>query len=250
MLRKQILIASLMATSILAAGMAHAADQSSSPPSQQQVALDKDVGRLSKDGAQAYGDIASTRLAIFDGRIDDAKKFIHEADADFAKSKTDETVFTKAEADFKTPDTKGANVQPGAASQAPNAPKSVDASTPKAWLPVDGEMIVNEDFSTNPKKAAAVAEANKTLAAGDKKGAMEKLKLADVDIDFVMAVVPLDQTIADVHQASAMLTDGKYYEASQMLRQVQDGTRYDLLDINATPKLATSSSNDKAPATH
>ena len=252
MLKKNSLLTVLTATTLFVAGAAYAADQAQQAPSSSQTALDKDAGKLSRDGTRAYGDIALTRLAIFDGRVKDAAKFIKEADADFTKAKTDETVFTKAEAEFKTPDMKTTDDKTAASSDAKTdssdaktasatqgeTQKSADASTPKAWLPVDGEMMVNEDYSANPTKAAAVADANKTLAAGDKKGAMEKLKLADVNIDFVMAVVPVDQTIKDVHQADMMVTNGKYYEASQLLRQVQDSTRYDMLDVNGVPTKA------------
>jgi YfdX protein len=34
--------------------------------------------------------------------------------------------------------------------------------------------------------------------------------------------LPLDETIAKVHQAASLINDGKYYEASQIVKQVQD----------------------------
>ena len=33
-----------------------------------------------------------------------------------------------------------------------------------------------------------------------------------------------------------MINDGKYYEASQLLRQAQDGERFDVTSIVAEPK--------------
>jgi hypothetical protein len=38
--------------------------------------------------------------------------------------------------------------------------------------------------------------------------------------------MPLEQTINKVHQAAGLINDGKYYEASQELRQAQDGLRF------------------------
>ena len=245
MLERKTLVACLMATTILTAGVAFAADQAA-PPATQQAALAKDAGKLSADGTRAYNDVALTRLAIFDGRVADAKKYIDEADADFGKAKTDDSVFLKAEADLKSPDgsaatdkadtsDKAADVADANAAKQEKSAKVYDTSTPKRWLPVDAEMTVAEDFSANPTKAAAVADANKSLAKGDKQGAMAKLKLAEVDMTYIMAVVPLDQTLADVHQAAQLVDGGKYYEASQLLRHVQDSTRYDLLDASGVP---------------
>ena len=69
------------------------------------------------------------------------------------------------------------------------------------WLPVDGSITINDDVASAPK-TAAIAEANKKyLRNGEQKGAIEKLKLADINIDFVLVALPLDETIAKVHQA-------------------------------------------------
>lgn len=258
------LVATLAATTFLTAGVVYAADQAKMPAqSPEQAAAVKDAGKLSAEGTRAYADVALTRLAIFDGRTADAKKFVEEADQDFDKAKTDDSVFLKAESELRSPnqanDAKGAEPNASKEASAQDNPSKTaeagksdsgdksDMNTPKRWLPVDAEMSVNEDFTANPKKAAAVAEANKKLAKGDKQGAMESLKLADVNIDYVMAVVPLDQTLTDVHQAAQLVDSGKYYEASQELRQVQDSTRYDLLDVSGVP---TSAKPAAAPATH
>ncbi len=47
--------------------------------------------------------------------------------------------------------------------------------------------------------------------------------------------MPLQQTINDVHQAATLVDDGHFYQASQQLKQVQDSTRYDLIDIVGMP---------------
>ena len=117
--------------------------------------------------------------------------------------------------------------------------QKADAKTPIAWIPVDGDVLMNEDFKAHPEKTAAVKEANKSLEKGDQKGAMEKLKLADINIDYVVAIVPLKATLADVHQAAQDIDAGKYYEGSQLLRTVRNSAHYDVLDLNAVPKPAT-----------
>ena len=229
---KTTFVALLAATTMLASGATFAATQTQPAPTQPAAQgrnqADKDFTKLSADGTRGYQDIVMTRLAIFDGRVDDAKKFVSDADQAFSKAKGDDTVFTKAEADMKTPNADG--------SAPANKSASADMKAPKAWLPVDGEIGLDEDFSASPTKAAAVANANKSVAKGDRKGAIDALKLADVNLDVVVAVVPLEQTIGDVHQAATLVQNGKFYEASQLLRTVQDSTRYDVADIRGVPK--------------
>jgi spore coat protein CotF len=56
-----------------------------------------------------------------------------------------------------------------------------------------------------------------------------------VNIDVAVLAVPLNDTITKVQQAASMINDGKYYEASQLIKQVQDSARSDVMDFNGTP---------------
>lgn len=229
---RNIIVAALTATTLMAVGVAWAADQ----PTPQNSA-EKDFGKLSADGASALQEVKLAQLAIFDGQIDEAKKYVNAADAAFTKAKTDETVFTKAEADLKPPTGKEAPAEKRAAATTPADAKQADQmKTPVAWLPVDGSITIDEDYTANPTKTAAVADADKSLKNGDRKGAMEKLKLADITVAVTLAVVPLEQTTNDVHQAAGLINDGKYYEASQMLRHAQDSERFEAVGDVGTPK--------------
>ncbi len=282
MIKTKTLVAVLTMSTALTSGAAFAQSPTSPPPrhaqqTARQQTAEKDFTRLSKDGSRAFQDLALARLAIFDGRTDDAKTYVGAADTSFGKAKTDDTVFTKAEADLKSPQgadasASGTSAIKGAASgqsavaaqnnagsssasntqaaNSGNAP-TADMKTPVAWLPVDGEISITDDFSANPTKAAAVADANKSLAKGDRQGALDKLKLADVDLGIVLAVVPVNQTVTDVHQAAQLVDSGKYYEASQLLRKVQDSARFDVAEIVGTPKSGAATSNaqsNPAPA--
>jgi hypothetical protein len=227
-----------MITTLCAAGAAWAADTPApvQVATAQQNAADKDYGKLSADGATGYQDLALTRLAIFDGRVDDAKKYVNMADAAFGKAKGDDTVFNKAEVDLKPQGGKAMAAGKPVAVPAPAAnAQDEQMKKPIAWLPVDGSMALDEDFSENPSKKAAVAEANKSLKSGDRKGAMDTLKLAHMNIDVTLAVLPLDQTISAVHQAAVEINDGKYYEASQELRKTQESVRFDTTSISGLP---------------
>jgi hypothetical protein len=252
-IHKKAVFAALTATTFLTASAAwaagqHMADQQKSTP--QQTAAAKDFGKLSADGSRAFEELTLTRLAIYDGRIADAKKYVNAADTAFSKAKADETAFTKAQADLKTPTSKDASANKNVSGAAPVTnvegekipgasngmlAEMADQKKPIAWLPIDGTITINEDYTANPAKTAAVADANNSLKSGDRKSAMEKLKLADMKVDVTLAIIPLEQTIKYTHQAAGLINDNKYYEASQVLRQAQDNLRFDVANISDTP---------------
>jgi hypothetical protein len=190
-----------------------------------QTTADQDASRLSKDGYEAIRDISQARLAIFNGQPSKAKVFTNDAQAAFAKAEKDNTVFTKAEADLKAPSGKA---QPGSGATA--------STTPTTWIPVDGSMTLSEDYVDTPAKSAGVAKANQQFKAGDHKSAMETLKLADINVSFVSEVAPVDKTMAGIKQADQLIDAGKYYEANQALKGVEDGYRFDVSDVEAGPK--------------
>jgi hypothetical protein len=247
---KPAFIGALMATTLLTATAWAASpqtpDQQKATP--QQAAAAKDFGKVSADGFRAFQDITLARLSIFDGRVDDAKKFVNEADTALGKARTDNTIFTKAEADLKPPASIDAPASKSVSAAAPADNKPADQmKTPVAWLPVDGAITINEDYAADPAKKAAVSDANKSLKSGDRKGAMEKLKLADLNVDVALAVVPLEQTITSVRQATDLINSGKYYEASQVLRQAQVNQRFDAANISGTSSKSANSGTSTPP---
>ncbi len=257
MTRLKSLAAALAATTLLA-GTAVAAEQAQSSRnaattqmSPQMQKADTDVDRLSMDGIAAYRDVHLARLAIFDAKPDQARMFVSHAQAALDKAKTDETAFTKAEADLKPPAGMGtaATMAGNEGAKTGDAGKDMTKDTGKTaasgeavkWLPVDAQLVLADDFVVrNKDQQKSVDEANQHLKAGDRKGAMERLKLAGVDVDFTMAVVPLDKTTQEVNQAAQLIQDGKYYEANATLKSVEDGVRFDVVDTTAVPGKAAS----------
>ncbi|KMO40032.1 YfdX family protein [Methylobacterium aquaticum] len=264
--RKSLAVA-LVATTILG-GAAYATEQATTPATTHenaaQRAVDQDVGKLSKDGAQAFRDMHLARIAIFDADPAQAKSLIAKAQAALTKAKTDDAVFTKAESELTTPadlaatKAKADKTTDAKTTDAKTADaKTTDAKTTEikpdskdkvAWVPVDAQMTLGEDFVATPEKASAVTEANKSLAKGDQKRAIETLKLAHVDVQFVMAVLPLDKTTADVNQAASLIGQGKYYEANAVLKTAEDGMRFDVIDAVGLPQKATATATSAKPA--
>ncbi len=221
--------AAFVAVSLGAAGAAVAADQNGKPA----MVADKDLSKLSIDGAGAYQDISLARLAIYDGKPDMATKLVSEAATSLSHAKSDDAVFMKAESDLTPPKTDKADAKTMIASK--NA---------VAWVPVDGQFMIDETLT--PTKANAVDQANKHLRNGEPDKAKEALKVASVDADYVVTLAPLVQTMQDVQKASQMLSTHDYYGASQQLREAQMGVRYDTVVLQDDPHASAKTSQAAA----
>jgi len=238
MTKSTLLLAGFMASTMLAgtayaaAAAAAAADDTAQPTAAPVHATlaDKDFGRLSTDGASAFNDVHLARLAIFDGRTDEAAKLIDNAQKSLVKASTDDTVFVKAESEIwssaKTPPAQQA--------------KSATSTVPVSWIPIDSDLVLGETYQPTPEKAAAVVDAKKSLQSGDSSKALQAIRLAAVDIDYTVAVAPLKQSVADVNDAAGFVTSHDFYEASQSLKKAEDGVRYDEFEDvgNVTGKAA------------
>jgi hypothetical protein len=198
-----------------------------------QAAADKDFARFSADGATAFEDLTLTRRALFEGRTDDAKKLVALAEAGFNKAKADDSVYTKAEADLKTP---AAKTGAAAATTAAASPTAADDKKRVAWVPIDGSITIMEDITGDKAKSAAVADANDSLKKGDRAGATQKLQIAGIEVAITLAVMPIDSTIAKVHKAAELIDADKFYEGGQQLRLAQADERFDTIGNLGTPK--------------
>jgi hypothetical protein len=112
------------------------------------------------------------------------------------------------------------------------------STTPTTWIPVDGSLTLGEDYIEKPEKSASVANADELLKKGAHKQALETLKLADIDVSVVMEVAPLDKTTSGIKEAAKLIDGGKYYEANQALKGVEDGIRFDVTSVDSAPKKA------------
>jgi hypothetical protein len=191
-----------------------------------QSAVNHDFTKLSTDGLKAFQDVRLARVAIFDGQTKQAKTYVNEAKAEIAKAETDNTAFTKAEGDLKTPP---AMAKPGANTGTPSA-------TPIAWIPVDGTLTLDEDYTATPDKAKGVATANEKLQNGQSKDAMAALKLAQVNAVLVTELAPMESTMTGIDKAAQLIDAGQYYQGNQALKGVEDGIRFDTVDMTGLPK--------------
>lgn len=235
---KTTLIAAAFATTALC-GAVYAADHQPSPDQ----AAAQDFSKLSKDGFNAFQDVREARLALFNGKPDAARKDVNKAMESLKKSKTDDSAFIKAEADLKAP-------PQGAKSPQQPAGTTAASTTPVKWLPINGTITVQEDYTAVPAKVAALKTANSQLKAGKQKEALETLKMNDVNVAVAVELAPMDATLKGVDQASKLLDAGKYYEANGALMQVENGIRYSVVDMkdNVPHTAANTSPTDSKSA--
>lgn len=212
------------AAAALFAGTAMAAEPSTQQQqtNSSQQAATQDFAHFSQDGFTAVRDIGQARLAIFNGDTDGAKRDVSEAQTALQSARNDGSVFMKAESELKAP--KGTN-----------QPAPTGSTERIEWLPVDGGLVLNEDYVPSNAKKQSIQQANAQMAKGDRQGAARTLKLADLNVMVDMEVVPLNKAIAGVDQAEQLLNSGKFFQASQALRGVQNAIRYDEEDFTGAP---------------
>ncbi|MEN3794157.1 YfdX family protein [Fulvimarina sp. MAC3] len=231
-------------------------DQSASN-SKADIQAARDFQKLSQDGFQAFRNIQTARLAIFDGKTDQAKSLVDKAVSQLKTAQTDGSTFDKAASQLKMPMNQGSQSMSNAKMDQSANGKSSDSTKTgssndtasntnssdqtKTWLPIDGQVMLGADYQVSDANAKALQDANKAMKNGDMKTANEQLKLAGVDVSFAVALVPLDQTMQDVQQAQSDLNAGKFYEANLDLKKVQDSIVIAEADAIGVPQ-----SNDHA----
>jgi hypothetical protein len=232
MVKSHRLVAALFTSVIAAVAARPVLAQSAAPAAPETHAnklIDKDFGRLSMDGLSAFNDIHLARLAIFEGKTDDATKFISDAQAALVKAKAAGIVLTKAESDLHPPGKAAAPVKA--------APEK--STVPVVWIPIDDDIVFGETFQPTNSKTAALGTAKKALSKGDGANALKAIRLSEIDVDYTVALAPLEMTITDIDQANKLASSHDYYGASQSLKLAEDGVRFDEFDDIADVKNKT-----------
>ncbi|MDM8010915.1 MAG: YfdX family protein [Parasphingorhabdus sp.] len=166
------------------------------------------VIRTVEDAYTAMREIRAARLAIFDGSGPAAISFVNDAAKKLEAAKT---AGEKAK-----PQVEGAGVEAG-------------------LIPFDTSMAIAEDYTATPQKALKVKEANSHLAKGDRKTAIEKLRLADINVLTTVALLPVGPTMDHLTDAANLLEQDKYYDANIALKAIEDSVMVQTYDANGVP---------------
>jgi hypothetical protein len=103
-------------------------------------------------------------------------------------------------------------------------------------VPVDGELVLAEDFVPTPEKRARIDKANEHFRNGKAKEALEELRLGDIGVLYSRAWMPLASASKRLEQATKLMDDHKYYEANLALKAIGDSITTDSVILNESIK--------------
>lgn len=193
---KKLLIASIL-TTFMASSPAWANTSTDEMVSAKQVESNKEYLKVASQGFDAMRDIRMARGAIFEGQPKLAEDYLKEATKLLSEESTDWKSYVKKYESGKASDYK--------------------------YVVINASIGLSEDYISSPEKKNAIKEANSKLSHGDKKGAIETLKLAGVTVMQSQYLMPLEATRKSVNIASKLLEEDKYYEANLVLKGAEDG---------------------------
>ena len=197
---------------------ANPASSAPAKPSAQEQALFK----FSEAGHSAMRDIRGARFAVFNGEpklamklMDSAKTFIGQAEKEAPVFDTTSTMVVGGKVVGTTADRREL--------------KSV---------PVDGQLVLADDFVMTPEKKAHIDKANDHIKKGEHAKAREELRQGEIDVTYTRSWMPIDQSKRHLEQAIKLASDGKYYEANLALKAIEDGVSTDSVNLREIPKTA------------
>ena len=179
----------------------------------------KDMMKFSQNGSDAIREIAAARVAIFNGDPKLASDMITKAKAFVAKAELEAPTFI-----VKT--TKSGHRRSGPTSDTAKA----------EMVPVDGQLVVADDFVSTPEKQARIAKANEHFKNGEQKEALEELRLGEVEVMYNRVWMPLAFASEHIEQAIKLMNDQKYYEANLALKAIDDRLTVDSVSVTDLPK--------------
>ncbi|MCK8636172.1 hypothetical protein CO583_04575 [Parasaccharibacter sp. TMW2.1882] len=142
---------------------------------------------LSEHGQKAMASIVQAQQFLAAGQSEQALPALNAAVTHLQAAAKAREQFTAAEADLHP------------APQHPVSSSHTPQNGPTDWVPVGGEVIATDMLE--PSKKSAVATANAQLKAGQTDQAAQTLQLVGQDIDFIIALAPLNQLQGFVNRA-------------------------------------------------
>ena len=183
----------------------------------------REMMKFSHNGHDAIDDIGAARIGMFDGHPKAAIQLMD-------KAQTAIDAAQREAPDFKMPqNTKGTHTAGG--------PKTnTQMNQGATMVPVDGRMSLGENYVATPEKQSHIDKANQHLKNGETKQAIDELKLAGVDVNFTLVLMPIDSSRQELQQALAFAKQGKYYEANLQLKKIEDSLILTQESLISAPK--------------
>jgi hypothetical protein len=116
------------------------------------------------------------------------------------------------------------------------SPETSSTKREAVSVPVDGQLMIADDFVMTPEKKAHVDKANESLKSGSHTKAIEELRLGDIDVNYTRLWMPMASSRERLEQAIRLTRDGKFYEANLALKAIEDNLFVDSVNINELRK--------------
>lgn len=210
------LLASLPAAAQVSPGAGKPNAEAKTAPAAQAAA------KFSDEGKSALRDIEAARLAIFSGDPKLAIEMITKAKTGVAKAELEAPSFM---------------IKPSAMGVG-GAPTAKPETTKAEMVPVDGQLVLADDFVATPEKQTHIANANEHFKNGKHEEALKELRLADVEVMYDRLWLPLASTYKRLDQASKLMDEHKYYEANLALKGIGDSLTIETIVLTGAPKKA------------
>lgn len=202
-----------------------AADKTAKPASSTPAKADPQeqaLFKFSEAGHAAMQNILGARFAIFNGEPKAAIKQMESAKSSLGQVEKEAPTF-----DTTSTMVVGGKVVGTTSNR--NEIKSV---------PVDGRLMLADNFVMTPEKKAHIDKANEHIRKGEHAKAREELRLGEIDVTYARYWMPIEQSQKHLDQALKLASDGKYYEANLALKAIEDGVTIDSTKLRELPKSA------------
>ncbi len=108
-----------------------------------------------------------------------------------------------------------------------------DSST--NYLPFDMSMSLTEGFTATEENKLALQRAAGLFESAEPDDAVEVLKLAEIDVSIMTAMLPYEQTLTALDAAIGDIEDGDYFDANLDLKSINDSIITRSFSIDAVP---------------
>lgn len=180
----------------------------------------RDLTRFSHDGKSFTEEVRAARTAIFNGDPKTARDLMNKAKASLDAAAKDAPSFTvKTSTSFHG---RVVGVEQG--------------TSTAALIPVDGQIVIADDYQLTPEKQAHINKANEHFKKGEAKEALDELRLAQIDVGFDRLWIPIAASEKHLNDAIKLADDNKYYEANLALKSIEDGYTTDSVTLAESPK--------------
>ncbi len=204
------ILASPMATVAVAAENAKVAEQSEAAKPEADYATQDGYLKASEDGLHALRAVHQARAELSEGRNDAAAELLDEASSTLGEAKGELAQLLVA-------DTSGGSDEP-------------------VFLPVDVQIGYGETFVPDESNQQVLSEAGAQLQAQEPDKALDTLRMAELDMQVIAALVPLEQTSAHLADAQKAIGSGDTDSAQASLAALEEGVMVQGWNIDAIPR--------------